>query len=73
MFAPGFLFTALSDNYTDLCFTSFSDWTPSHSDRHIISVVGDVIPMDLRYKLPNDINSYAFSKYTSVYFKVRIH
>lgn len=50
-------------------YNKLDDWTPSHSDRHIISVVGDVIPMDLRYKLPNDINSYAFNKYTSVYFK----
>ena len=52
-------------------YNKLDDWNPSHNDRHIISVVGDVIPMDMRYKLPNDINSYAFNKYTSVYFKVR--
>ena len=53
-------------------YNKLDDWNPSHNDRHIISVVGDVIPMDMRYKLPNDINSYAFSKYTSVYFKVSL-
>lgn len=26
--------------------------------------------MDMGYKLPVDINSHAFSKFTSVYFKV---
>ena len=54
-------------------YNKLDDWNPSHNDRHIISVVGDVIPMDMRYKLPNDINSYAFNKYTSVYFKVRMY
>ena len=54
-------------------YNKLDDWSPSHNDRHIISVVGDVIPMDMRYKLPNDINSYAFNKYTSVYFKVRLY
>lgn len=46
------------------------DWRVPHNDCHIISVIGDVIPMEHNYRLPSDINSHAFSKYTGAYFKV---
>jgi len=51
-------------------FVCVSDWRVPHNDRHIISVIGDVMPMDHKYRLPADINSHAFSKYTGAYFKV---
>ena len=48
------------------------DWELFHSGPSVISALGDVVPMDMGYKLPVDINSHAFSKYTSVYFKVTV-
>ncbi|XP_060553902.1 unconventional myosin-XV-like isoform X5 [Ruditapes philippinarum] len=50
-------------------YNKLDGWKAPHSDRQIISVIGDVIPMDMNYRLPGDINSHAFSKYTGVYFK----
>ena len=35
--------------------------------QHITTALGDVIPMDMGYKLPVDINSHVFSKYTTVF------
>jgi hypothetical protein len=50
---------------------AFADWRPVHDGNNIITAVGDVHSMDMGYRLPIDINSHAFSKFTSVYFKVQ--
>ncbi|XP_052263037.1 unconventional myosin-XV-like isoform X3 [Dreissena polymorpha] len=50
-------------------YNKLDDWRPVHSDRHIISVIGDVVPMEFNYRLPSDVNSHAFSKYVNAYFK----
>ncbi|KAH9502357.1 hypothetical protein Btru_073529 [Bulinus truncatus] len=52
-----------------LVYSKIDDWNPSHNGQHIITSSVDVVSMDMGYKLPVDINSHAFSKYTSVYFK----
>ena len=46
------------------------DWRPVHDGNNIITAVGEVHTMDMGYRLPIDINSHPFSKFTSVYFKV---
>ncbi|GFR79257.1 myosin-XV, partial [Elysia marginata] len=52
-----------------LVYNKLDDWDLYHSGPTVITAVGDVSPMDMGYKLPVDINSHVFSKYTSVYFK----
>ncbi|KAI8796897.1 unconventional myosin-XV isoform X2 [Biomphalaria glabrata] len=52
-----------------LVYSKIDDWNPSHNGQHIITSSVDVMAMDMGYKLPVDINSHAFSKYTSIYFK----
>ncbi|GFO23509.1 myosin-xv [Plakobranchus ocellatus] len=52
-----------------LVYSRLDDWELYHSGPTVITALGDVVPMDMGYKLPVDINSHAFSKYTSVYFK----
>ncbi|KAL8573674.1 hypothetical protein ACOMHN_007227 [Nucella lapillus] len=50
-------------------YNKLDDWRPVHDGQNIITAVGDVQPMDMGYRLPVDINSHPFSKFTSVYFK----
>nr|KAG5714689.1 hypothetical protein BaRGS_000177 [Batillaria attramentaria] len=50
-------------------YSKLDDWRPVHDGGNIMAAVGDVQPMDMGYRLPVDINSHPFSKYTSVYFK----
>ena len=46
------------------------DWSPPHSDRHIVKVVGQVAQQEYSFHFPNDIDSNPFSKYVNIYFKV---
>ncbi|KAK6169157.1 hypothetical protein SNE40_020262 [Patella caerulea] len=50
-------------------FSKLDDWQLVHNSKHVITAVGDVRPMDMGYKLPVDINSHVFNKFTGVYFK----
>lgn len=48
------------------------DWQPTHTERNLLKVVGQVIPMHHNYSLPNDIDQHQFSKFTNIYFKSHI-
>ena len=48
-----------------------ADWQYINNAEHIIAVSSGINPIDMGYRLPIDINSHVFSKYTSVYFKVQ--
>ncbi|ESO87136.1 hypothetical protein LOTGIDRAFT_229291 [Lottia gigantea] len=50
-------------------FSKLDDWHMIHHSQHVKTASGDVRPMDMGYKLPVDINSHVFNKFTSVYFK----
>lgn len=50
-------------------YSKLDDWRPVHDGGNIMATVGDVQPMEMGYRLPVDINSHPFSKYTSIYFK----
>lgn len=49
-------------------------WQPVHHDRQIVPAVqsDNVVPCDLKFSLPPDINAHVFTKFVSVYFKVSI-
>lgn len=49
-----------------------ADWQPTHSERNLLKVVGQVVPMNCTYSLPPDIDQYQFSKFTNIYFKSHI-
>lgn len=53
---------------------SLADWQPVHSERHLVKVVGGVAgcPDSERHRLPHDIDSHAFTKFTNIYFKVSL-
>ncbi|XP_026670463.1 unconventional myosin-XV [Ceratina calcarata] len=53
-------------------YSKLDDWQPTHSERNLLKVVGQVIPMHQNYSLPNDIDQYQFSKFTNIYFKSHI-
>lgn len=48
----------------------FLDWTPVHSERQLVKVVGHVVEPEEKYSLPQDIDQHPFSKFTNIYFKV---
>ncbi|XP_078318920.1 unconventional myosin-XV-like isoform X3 [Crassostrea virginica] len=50
-------------------YNKLDDWQSINNDRHIITVSRDIHQVDQRYRLPDDINAHAFSKFTSVFFK----
>ncbi|XP_021936981.1 unconventional myosin-XV-like isoform X4 [Zootermopsis nevadensis] len=52
-------------------FSKLDDWQPVHSERHLVKVVGGVAgcPDSERHRLPHDIDSHAFTKFTNIYFK----
>ncbi|XP_029046871.1 unconventional myosin-XV isoform X2 [Osmia bicornis bicornis] len=53
-------------------YSKLDDWQPTHTERNLLKVVGQVIPMHLNYSLPNDIDQHQFSKFTNIYFKSHI-
>ena len=48
------------------------DWQPTHTERNLIKVVGNVVAFPHIYALPTDIDQYQFSKFTNIYFKSHI-
>ncbi|XP_059156810.1 unconventional myosin-XV-like isoform X1 [Physella acuta] len=52
-----------------LVYSKIDDWDLYHNGQHVIIAPGEVTPMDMGYKLPVDINSHVFNKFTSIYFK----
>ncbi|XP_076390888.1 unconventional myosin 10A isoform X2 [Megachile rotundata] len=53
-------------------YSKLDDWQPTHTERNLLKVVGQVIPMHHNYTLPNDIDQHQFSKFTNIYFKSHI-
>ncbi|KMQ93138.1 unconventional myosin-xv isoform x1, partial [Lasius niger] len=53
-------------------YSKLDDWQPTHTERNLLKVVGQVIPMNYAYNLPSDIDQYQFSKFTNIYFKSHI-
>ncbi|XP_024893243.1 unconventional myosin-XV isoform X1 [Temnothorax curvispinosus] len=53
-------------------YSKLDDWQPTHTERNLLKVVGQVIPMNYTYNLPPDIDQYQFSKFTNIYFKSHI-
>ncbi|KAK2585066.1 hypothetical protein KPH14_008582 [Odynerus spinipes] len=53
-------------------YSKLDDWQPTHTERNLLKVVGQVIPMPHTYALPQDIDQHQFSKYTNIYFKSHI-
>ena len=51
---------------------SLLDWTPAHSERNIVKVIGHIPQLEAKHELPHDIDYYAFTKFTNVYFKVSL-
>ncbi|XP_070579495.1 unconventional myosin-XV-like isoform X12 [Ptychodera flava] len=52
-------------------FSKIDEWTPVHSERNVVKVVGKVARQDYQYALPPDINAHPFSKYANIYFKTK--
>ncbi|XP_026324836.1 unconventional myosin-XV isoform X2 [Hyposmocoma kahamanoa] len=48
--------------------TKLDDWQPLHTDKNLAKVSGDVYAEDERIQLPRDLQQFAFSKFSSVYF-----
>ncbi|CAB3253169.1 unnamed protein product [Arctia plantaginis] len=48
--------------------SKLDEWQPPHSERNIAKVSGDVYAEEERIQLPRDLNQFAFSKFSSVYF-----
>ncbi|XP_018402219.1 PREDICTED: unconventional myosin-XV [Cyphomyrmex costatus] len=53
-------------------YSKLDDWQPTHTERNLLKVVGQVIPINYTYSLPSDIDQYQFSKFTNIYFKSHI-
>ncbi|PVD39191.1 hypothetical protein C0Q70_01819 [Pomacea canaliculata] len=50
-------------------YSKLDEWRLPHDGVNIMAAAGDVQAMDMGYRLPVDINSHSFSKFTSVYFR----
>ncbi|XP_076680726.1 unconventional myosin 10A isoform X1 [Andrena cerasifolii] len=53
-------------------YSKLDDWQPTHTERNLLKVVGQVIPTHHNYNLPPDIDQHQFSKFTNIYFKSHI-
>ncbi|XP_012225060.2 unconventional myosin-XV isoform X1 [Linepithema humile] len=53
-------------------YSKLDDWQPTHTERNLLKVVGQVVPMNFTYNLSHDIDQYQFSKFTNIYFKSHI-
>ncbi|XP_023316209.1 unconventional myosin-XV isoform X2 [Trichogramma pretiosum] len=53
-------------------YSKLDDWSPTHTERNLLKVVGSVVPTLMTYSLPRDIDQYQFSKFTNIYFKSHI-
>lgn len=52
-------------------YSKLDDWQPIHTERNVVKVVGAVPSSDRERELPPDLDHHAFTKFTSIYFKVR--
>ncbi|XP_059051494.1 unconventional myosin-XV [Achroia grisella] len=48
--------------------SKIDEWQPPHTERNLAKVSGDVYADDERVQLPRDLQQFAFSKFSSVYF-----
>lgn len=48
-------------------FSKMDGWNPVHGDRHLVKVVGTVPGPPTAQDLPNDLDQFAFGKFSSVY------
>lgn len=48
-------------------FSKMDGWSPIHGDRHLVKVVGTVPGPPTAQDLPNDLDQFAFGKFSSVY------
>lgn len=48
-------------------FKKVEDWTPVHGDRHLTKVAGVVSNSPQSFEVPNDVDQFAFGKFSSVY------
>ncbi|XP_014277405.1 unconventional myosin-XV isoform X2 [Halyomorpha halys] len=53
-------------------FNKIDDWTPVHSERQLVKVVGHVVEPEENNTLPQDIDQHPFSKFTNIYFKSHV-
>jgi myosin-15 len=51
-------------------YSKLDDWQPIHSERNVVKVVGAVPSSERERELPDDLDHHAFTKFTSIYFKV---
>ena len=51
-------------------YSKLDDWQPIHSERNVVKVVGAVPSTERERQLPSDLDHHAFTKFTSIYFKV---
>lgn len=50
-------------------FSKLDSYTPAHSERNLVKVVGGITGSPPNLSLPNDLDQFAFGKFCSVYFK----
>lgn len=50
-------------------FSKLDAYTPTHSERNLVKVVGGITGSPPNLSLPNDLDQFAFGKFCSVYFK----
>ncbi|XP_049869603.1 unconventional myosin-XV [Pectinophora gossypiella] len=48
--------------------SKLDEWQPPHTERNLTKVAGDVHAEDERIQLPRELQQFAFSKFSSVYF-----
>lgn len=50
-------------------FSKLEGYTPPHTERNLVKVLGGISGQPANPNLPHDLNQYEFTKFTSVYFK----
>lgn len=50
-------------------FSKLENYTPTHSERNLVKVVGGITGNPPTVNLPNDLEQFSFGKFCSVYFK----
>lgn len=50
-------------------FSKLDSYTPTHSERNLVKVIGGITGSPPNGSLPNDLEQFAFGKFCSVYFK----
>lgn len=50
-------------------FSKLESYTPPHTERNLVKVVGGVAGAPQPINVPNDLNQFEFAKFSSIYFK----